>query len=249
MAQGKRTALITGSGKNIGRAIALHLAKSGHNIVINGSRDQAACEEVAGKVRALGAEAMVAICNIGDRAKVQAMAKAAIDTFGSVDVLVNNAAVRPDGKYLETTEEEWQRIVDINFYSVFHLTRACLPGMIAKGWGRIVNFTGMMAQQGYPGKSAAVSVSKHAAWGLTKSLSREFGPQGITANIISPGTIPGPEADPSSPRFETLRKANPTGRLGTADDIAAMVDLLVSDSGGFINGQMLQVNGGVVNQF
>lgn len=249
MAQGKRTALITGSGKNIGRAIALHLAEAGHNIVINGSRDTAACEEVAGQVRKLGAEAMVVMCNIGDRDKVQAMAKSAIDKFGSVDILVNNAAVRPDGKYLETTEEEWQRIVDINFYSVYHLTRACLPGMIAKGWGRIVNFTGMMAQQGYPGKSAAVSVSKHAAWGLTKSLSREFGPKGITANIISPGTIPGPEADTSSPRFETLRKANPTGRLGTADDIAAMVDLLVSDSGGFINGQMLQVNGGVVNQF
>jgi 3-oxoacyl-[acyl-carrier protein] reductase len=249
MAQGKRTALITGSGKNIGRAIALHLAKSGHNVVINGSRDTAACEDVAGQVRKLGAEAMVVMCNIGDRAKVQAMAKSAIEKFGAVDILVNNAAVRPDGKFLETTEEEWQRIVDINFYSVFHLSRACLPGMIAKGWGRIVNFTGMMAQQGYPGKSAAVSVSKHAAWGLTKSLSREFGPKGITANIISPGTIPGPEVDTSAARFETLRKANPTGRLGTADDIAAMVDLLVSDAGGFINGQMLQVNGGVVNQF
>lgn len=249
MAQGKRTALITGSGKNIGRAIALHLAKSGHNIVVNGSRDQAACEEVADKARALGVEAMVAMCNIGDRRKVQAMAKAAVDKFGAVDVLVNNAAVRPDGSYLETSEEEWQRIMDINFYSVFHLTRACLPGMIAKGWGRIVNFTGMMAQQGYPGKSAAVAVSKHAAWGLTKSLSREFGPKGITANIISPGTIPGPEAALSSPRLEALRKANPAGRLGTADDIAAMVDLLTSDAGGFINGQMLQINGGVVNQF
>jgi 3-oxoacyl-[acyl-carrier protein] reductase len=249
MAQAKRTALITGSGKNIGRAIALHLAEAGHNIVINGSSDRAACEEVAGKVRELGAQATIQMCNIGDRAAVQAMAKAAIDKFGSVDILINNAAVRPDGKYLETDETEWQRIMDINFYSVFHLTRACLPGMIAKGWGRIVNFTGMMAQQGYPGKSAAVSVSKHAAWGLTKSLSREFGPKGITANIISPGTIPGPEADTSSARFEALRKANPSGRLGTADDIAAMVALLVSDQGGFVNGQMLQVNGGVVNQF
>ena len=249
MAQGKRTALITGSNKNIGRAIALHLAKSGHNVVINGSRDKAACEEVAGKARALGAEAMIAICDIGDRKAVQAMAKSAIDKFGGVDILVNNAAIRPDGAYLTTSEEEWNRIIDTNFYSVFYLTRAVLPGMIAKGWGRIVNFTGMMAQQGYPGKSAAVSVSKHAAWGLTKSLSREFGPKGITANIISPGTFPGPDADASSPRFEALRKANPTGRLGVPDDIAAMVDLLVSDQGGFINGQMLQVNGGVINQF
>jgi 3-oxoacyl-[acyl-carrier protein] reductase len=249
MAQDKRTALITGSNKNIGRAIALHLAEAGHNIVVNGSRDRAACEEVAAKVRALGADAMIAICDIGDRKAVQSMAKTAIEKFGRVDILVNNAAVRPDGAYLDISEDEWQRVMDTNFYSVYQLTRACLPGMIAKGWGRIVNFTGMMAQQGYPGKSAAVSVSKHAVWGLTKSLSREFGPKGITANIISPGTFPGSDADPASPRFEALRKANPAGRLGVPDDIAAMVDLLVSDRGGFINGQMLQVNGGVVNQF
>ncbi len=249
MAKGKRTALITGSNKNIGRAIALHLAETGHNIVVNGSRDKAACEEVAGKVRALGAEALIALGDIGDRKAVDAMARAALETFGGVDILVNNAAVRPDGAYLDTTEEAWQRIMDINFYSAFHLTRAFLPGMIDKGWGRIINFTGMMAQQGYPGKSAAVSVSKHALWGLTKSLSREFGPKGVTTNIISPGTFPASDADPNAPRFETLRKANPTGRLGVPDDIAAMVDLLVSERGGFINGQMLQINGGVVNQF
>lgn len=249
MAQAKRTALITGSGRNIGKAIALHLAEAGYNIVLNGSQDRTACEEVAGQCKKLGAETLIEMCNIGDRAKVQAMASSAIARFGAVDTLVNNAAVRPDGAYLTTTEEEWQRIMDINFYSAFHLTRACLPGMIDKGWGRIVNFTGMMAQQGYPGKSAAVSCAKHALWGLTKSLSREFGPKGITANIISPGTIPDPSVDVSTPRFQNLLKANPSGRLGTGDDIAAMVDLLVSDQGGFINGQMLQINGGVVNQF
>jgi 3-oxoacyl-[acyl-carrier protein] reductase len=248
MTRDERTALITGSGKNIGRAIALHLAKSGFNIVLNGSRDQAACEEVASKIRDLGAEAMIEMCDIGDREKAQAMAKSAIDRFGSVDVLVNNAAMRPSGNFLEITEEEWQQVMDTNFYSTFHLARACLPAMIANGWGRIINFTGMNAQQGSAGK-AAVSVSKHAAWGLTKSLSKEFGPMGITTNIISPGTIPDENADASAARFQALLKANPVGRLGTADDIASMVDLLVSDQGGFINGQMLQVNGGVVNQF
>ena len=248
MTRSERTALITGSGKNIGRAIALHLAEAGFNIVLNGSRNQAACEEVAGKIGDLGSEAMIEMCDIGDREQVQAMAKSAIDRFGSVDVLVNNAAMRPDGDFLEITEEAWQQVMDTNFYSTFHLARACLPAMIANGWGRIINFTGMNAQQGYAGK-AAVSVSKHAAWGLTKSLSKEFGPRGITTNIISPGTIPGEDADASAARFQALLKANPVGRLGTADDIASMVDLLVSDQGGFINGQMLQVNGGVVNQF
>ncbi len=248
MAQDKRTALITGSGRNIGRAIALHLAKAGYNIVLNGSRDRAACEEVAAKVGELGAESIIEMCDIGNRDKVLAMAKSAIDTFGSVDVLVNNAAIRTDGDFLTISEEEWGKIIDINFNSAFHLARACIPGMLAKGWGRVINFTGMNAQQGYAGKSA-VSVSKHALWGMTKSLSKEFGRQGVTTNIISPGTIPDVSADTSTPRMQALLKANPVGRLGTADDIAAMVDLLVSEQGGFINGQMLQVNGGVVNQF
>lgn len=248
MAQERRTALITGSGRNIGRAIALHLAEAGYNIVLNGSSDRAACEEVAGKVQDLGGEALIEMCNIGDREAVLGMAKSAISKFGAVDVLVNNAAVRPDGDFLTIDEAEWQRVMDINFYSVFHLARACVPGMIEKGWGRVINFTGMNAQQGYAGK-AAVSVSKHALWGLTKSLSKEFGRQGVTTNIISPGTIPGVESDVSAPRFQNLLKANPVGRLGTPDDIAAMVDLLVSDQGGFINGQMLQINGGVINQF
>ena len=247
MANERRTALITGSGRNMGRGIAQHLAKSGYNIVLNGSRNRDACEEVAEKIRALGSEAMIEMCDIGDRDKVQAMAKSAIDTFGSVDVLINNAAIRPDGDFLDITEEEWNRVYDTNFSSAFHLARACIPGMIAKNWGRIVHFTGMNAQQGHAGK-AAVSVSKHALWGLTKTLSKEFGRQGITANIISPGTFPDVDADTSAPRFQALLKANPSGRLGRADDIAAVVDLLVSERGGFINGQMLQVNGGVINQ-
>ncbi len=248
MAQDKRTALITGSGRNIGKAIALHLAASGYNIVLNGSRNRDACEAVAGEIAKLGAESMIEMCDIGDSDKVKAMAKSAIDRFGSVDVLVNNAAIRPDGDFLKSSEADWNHVMDTNFYSAYHLIRACAPGMLAKGWGRIIHFTGMNAQQGYAGK-AAVSVSKHALWGLTKSLSKEFGPQGVTTNIISPGTFPDISEDVSAPRFQALLKANPVARLGTPDDIAAMVDLLVSDQGGFINGQMLQINGGVINQF
>ncbi len=248
MMQQNRTALVTGSGRNIGKAIALHLAAAGYNIVLNGSRNREACDEVAASIRELGSDVRIEMCDIGDADKVQAMARSAIDAFGAVDVLVNNAAIRPNGDFLEISEAEWNRVLDTNFYSVFHLGRACIPGMVAKGWGRIINFTGMNAQQGYAGK-AAVSVSKHALWGLTKSLSKEFGRRGVTCNIISPGTIPDKSADLSTPSYRALLEANPVGRLGTADDIAAVVDLLVSDEGGFINGQMLQVNGGVVNQF
>ena len=244
-----RTALITGSGQNIGRAIALHLAAKGLNIVVNGSSNKAACEAVAAEVREAGAAALVVMADIGDREAVQSLAQRAIDHFGGVDVLVNNAAIRPDGDFLSMPESEWERVMNVNFYSAFRLCRACIPGMVERGYGRIINFTGMNAQQGYVGK-AHVTVSKQAAWGMTKSLAKEFGRSGITTNIISPGTIVGESADAHSMhgRLEDLLANNPAGRLGTPDDIAAMVDLLISEEGHFINGQMLQVNGGVITQ-
>ena len=243
-----KTALVTGSGRNIGRGIALHLGAAGCNVVLNGSKDRAACEAVAAEIEAAGAETAIEMCDIGERDAVLAMAQNALDRFGTVDILINNAAIRPGGDFLEASEEDWNRVMDVNFTAAFHLCRAFLPGMIGKGWGRIVNFTGMNAQMGGHSRPA-VTVSKHAMWGLTKTLSRDYGPKGVTTNIISPGTFPDISVDTSTPDFETLRRANPSGRLGTPDDIAAMVDLLMSDAGGFINGQMLQINGGVVNQF
>ncbi|MEX2643390.1 MAG: SDR family oxidoreductase [Acetobacterales bacterium] len=246
MARAARTALVTGSGRKIGRAIALTLAEAGFNIVVNGSTKRDACEKVADEVRAMGPDAMVGMADIGNREQVQAMATAALDEFGVVDVLVNNAAVRPNGGILDLSEEEWERVFNIDFKSSFWLSRAFLPGMVERGWGRIVNFTGMNAQQGYPGKPH-VTVAKHASWGFTKSLAKEFGPKGITANIISPGTIVDDGVDFSDDaRLTGLLEKNPAGRLGRPGDIAGMVGYLVSEQAGFVNGQLLQVNGGVV---
>ena len=128
-----RTALITGSGQNIGRAIALHLAAKGLNIVVNGSSNKAACEAVAAEVREAGAAALVVMADIGDREAVQSLAQRAIDHFGGVDVLVNNAAIRPDGDFLSMPESEWERVMNVNFYSAFRLCRACIPGMVERG--------------------------------------------------------------------------------------------------------------------
>jgi 3-oxoacyl-[acyl-carrier protein] reductase len=243
----RRSVLITGSGRNIGRGIALHLAAQGYQVVVNGSSDRAACDAVACEVSDAGGQAVVAMGDIGVRDQAMAIAQAGIDAFGSIDVLINNAALRPDCSLLTVDESDWERIMNVNYKSVFWLARACLPGMIDKGWGRIINFTGMNAQQGYAGKSH-VTVSKHAVWGLTKALSKEFGPKGIATNIISPGTIVGEFEDPGHIRdLETLKRSNPSGRLGTPLDIAGMIGLLVSDEGGFINGQLLQINGGVVS--
>lgn len=244
MAKTRRTALITGSGRNIGRACALVLARDGMNIVLNGSANQAACDLVADEVRALGVDVAVAMGDVGDQTALAGIHAAAVKAFGTVDVLINNAAVRPNSPFLETDEDEWQRILDIDFHSARRLAKACLPGMIAKGWGRIVNFAGMNAIHGYNGR-APVSVSKHASWGLTKSLAKEFAKQGVTTNIISPGPIRPDEADPEMrAHIEGMVGKVPIGRLGESDEVAAMVSLLASDNGAFINGQLLQVNGG-----
>lgn len=246
-----RTALITGSGQNIGRAIAIDLASQGYNVILNGSSNRSACETVAADIQSrsaqtAGTQVIIAMGDVGVRLEALAIAEQGIDQFGSIDVLVNNAAIRPSFDLLNDDEADFHRIMDVNFHAALWLSRACLPGMIDKGWGRIINFTGMNAQQGSSGKSA-VSISKHAAWGLTKSIAKEYGRAGVTANIISPGTIVG-EAENAAfvNRYEKLKMQNPAGRLGDPTDIARMVSYLASDDAGFVNGQLMQVNGGVV---
>lgn len=239
-----RTALITGAGRNIGRAIALTLAEAGVNVVINGSSDQAACERVAEEARARSVGALVAMGDVGDRATCRRLAGAAIARFGRVDVLVNNAALRPVNRFLDLTEEDYRRVMAVDLDAALWLAQACLPGMLEGGWGRIVNFAGMNAIHGYAGR-APVSVAKHGVWGLTKSLAKEFGPKGVTVNAISPGPIAADDEDvaPDAHRQEMVARV-PVGRLGQPSEVAAMVRLLASEEGAFINGQMLAVNGG-----
>ena len=244
-----KTALITGSGQNIGRGIAHHLAAAGFNVILNGSSDQGAVESVAREIRARGGDAIVAMGDVGDKAAAEQIVTSGLNQFGAIDVLVNNAAIRPHAPFLEINDAEWQRVMDVDLNAAVWLSRMVLPQMISKGWGRIISFSGMNAQRGFPGASS-VAVAKHAVWGLTKSLAAEFGPCGITANIISPGTFPGDDpVSAQDPKFVKLLNENPTRRLGTSDDIGAMVSYLCSKNGGFVNGQMLQINGGVVTQY
>ncbi len=240
----RRTALITGSGQNIGRAVALALAADGLNIVVNGLKKRVPCEETAEAARAYGVEAIVAMGDVGTAEGCDEVAGTGISRFGSIDVLVHNAAIRPQSPFLEIDEAEWRRVLDVNLNGAFWLARACLPGMVKAGWGRIVNFAGMNAIQGYDGR-AHVSVSKHGGWGLTKALAKEFGPKGITVNCISPGPIRSDHDDPAmTAHIKGQVSRIPTGRLGEPDEVAAVVSLLASAKGAFINGQMIQVNGG-----
>lgn len=244
MTSTRRTALITGAGRNIGRAVALGLAEDGFNVVVNGSSDRAAAEAVAAEARARGVGAMVVMGDVGTRAACGRIAAEAIAGFGAVDVLVNNAALRPLKPFLENTEEDWRRVLGVDMEAAIWLAQACIPGMLAKGWGRIVNFTGMNAIHGYAGR-APVSVAKHGLWGLTKSLGKEFGPRGITTNAVSPGPI---AADDEAAEESAYRKAMvgrvPVGRMGKPAEVAAVVRMLASEAGAFVNGQMIQVNGG-----
>ena len=240
----RRTALITGAGRNIGRAVAIGLARDGLDVVINGSTDRAAAEAVAAEARAFGAQALVAMGDVGLREDCARVASEVLAVFGRVDVLVNNAALRPAKPFLEIGPEEWRRVMAVDLEAAVWLSQAFLPGMVGGGWGRVVNFTGMNAIHGYAGR-APVSVAKHGLWGLTKALAKEFGPKGVTVNAISPGPI---AADDDQPGVQTHRQGYvakvPLGRMGTPAEVATVVRMLVSEGGAYVNGQMIGVNGG-----
>ena len=239
-----RTALITGAGQNIGRACAVALAADGFNVVVNGLSNREAADETARQVEAEGTKAIVAMGDCGAAEDCRAMVQAGIDAFGRIDVLVHNAAIRPDAPFLEMEQADWDSVMNVNLNASFWLAQACLPGMVEAGWGRVILFAGMNAIHGYNGR-AHVSVSKHGNWGLAKSLGKEFGPKGITANLVSPGPI-------RSDAWDEAQRAHvggmvsrvPVGRLGEPVEVAAAVSLLASDNGAFINGQIIQVNGG-----
>lgn len=240
----RKAALITGAGRNIGRAVTLGLAQDGFDVAVNGSSDRAAAEAVAAEARAFGVQALVVMGDVGRREECLRIAAGALAAFGTVDVLVNNAALRPEKPFLEMAPEDWSRVMSVDVEAAVWLAQALLPGMIAQGWGRIVNFTGMNAMQGYTGR-APVSAAKHAAWGLTKALAKEFAAKGVTVNAVSPGPI---AADDDEPGKATDRHGYvvkiPAGRMGTPAEVATVVRMLVSEGGAYVNGQMLQVNGG-----
>ena len=241
----RRTALITGGGRNIGRACVLGLAEDGFNVAINGSSDRAACDNVAKEAAKFGVETLVVMGDVGKAEDCKRIADEVIGKFGTVDALLNNAALRPNKPFLEMSEAEWRRVISVDLDAAVWLARACLPGMVQKGWGRIVNFAGMNAIHGHAGRTP-VSVAKHGVWGLTKALAMEFGPRNVTVNTISPGPIaPDTEEKNASAqaRAQSISRV-PLGRMGTPVEGAAAARLLVSEAGGYINGQMIQVNGG-----
>lgn len=242
-----RTALITGSGQNIGRAIALFFASSGANVVINGHQNREAIEKVAQEARDLGSQAIAVMADIGDPDAVQRMVDVSIEKLGAVDIVVANAAIRPKQDFLEISIEDWHRVINTNLNSAFYLARATLPGMKARQWGRIIHISGYDGFIGAPYRAHNVTC-KGGIHAFSKALAMEFGPYGITVNTVSPGTIDTsriPEDYPNlEAKYQLLRNMIPLRRLGTCEDIAEACLYLASDASSFVTGQVLHVNGG-----
>ena len=242
-----KVVLITGAGRNIGRATAEAFAAEGSRLVLATRRSSGLLEQTAEACRAAGAEVVTALCDVGDENQVKAMVETAERAFGSVDVLVNNAANRIQGPFLEQSNEDWRATSAVNLDGPIFASRAVLPGMVERGWGRIVNYSGVSAYRGGGALKAAV---KLGIVGFTRGLAREFGKHGITVNAIAPSAIEG-ERDPGTERdvdISGIDPRMPIPRFGQPEEVAAFVVYLSSKHAGYVTGQTYHINGGDVLQ-
>ena len=239
-----RVALVTGSGRNIGRAIILKLAAEGANVVVNARSNQEEAESVAAEAAALGVESLAVVADVADEPQVGGMFAAAIERFGKVDILVSNAAIRPHKPFLELTLEDYERVRGVVLDGAFYCARAAIRSMKRNGSGRIVFLTGDGAWNGSAQRSH-VSAAKMGVVGLARGLASEFAPDNIRVNLVSPGRIDTTRDLAWYPQQNMADTSEiPLGRLGAVDDIAAACVFLVTDDCGFITGQTIHVNGG-----
>jgi len=239
-----KTALVTGSGRNIGRAIILKLAEDGANVVVNARTNKEEAEAVAAEARALGVVALPFVADVSERQQVTSMFAAAAEQFGGVDILVSNAAIRPRKPFTELTYADWEWVRGVVLDGAFHVAHAAVPNMVKNGYGRIVFFTGDGAFTGTATRSH-VSAAKMGVIGLARGLASEFAPKNIRVNVISPGRIDTSRDMAWYPQGGVTDTSDiPVGRLGSVDDIAAATMFLINDDCGFMSGQTLHVNGG-----
>lgn len=237
-----KVALVTGAGKNIGRMIALTLARDGAAVVVNGRADKIAVDAVVREIEAAGGKAMAAMGDVSDPAVAPRLAASAAQKFGGVDILVSNAGLRRQTSFLDMSFEEWREILSVALDGAFLLARAVVPQMVARGGGAFVAMSGVSTHVGTPNR-CHVSASKAGLEGLVRGLAVELAPHKITCNALSPGAIDTARAASAGPRPVGDRPI-PLKRFGTVEEIAAMVRLLVGPEGTFITGQTIHVNGG-----
>ncbi len=241
-----RTAIVTGSGQNIGKAIALHFARAGANVVVNGHRNQAAIDNVAKEIEGFGVKALACLADVGNAEAVAAMVKKAQDKFGQVDIAVSNVSVRLRQPFHDITLEDWDATLKSNLSSAFYLARTVLPGMQKAKWGRIIHISGEDGFQGHVPFRAHSMVCKAGVHAFSKAICVEFAAEGITANTVSPGSIDTTRDWSQYPKnwLEMRLSQIPMKKIGRVDDIAMACVFLAGDSGSFISGQVIHVNGG-----
>jgi 2-hydroxycyclohexanecarboxyl-CoA dehydrogenase len=244
-----KVALVTGAAAGIGKACAKRLAQDGVAVGVL-DLNLEGCQAVVAEIEAAGGKAVALQASIADRAQVKAAVAKLREALGPVTILVNNAGISVTTPFMEITDEEWDRVLEINLKGTFIVTQVCLPDMEAARWGRIVNISSSSAQTGAVGM-AHYSSSKGAMISLTRTLARELGHLGITVNNIPPGTVMHTVmSEAQRARFpgaiEKLTETIPVGRTGEPEDIANACAWLASDASGYVTGQTIGVNGGRV---
>lgn len=241
-----RTALVTGSGRGMGKATAKNLARNGADVIVN-DVDADVAEETAVEIRELDANAVGIGADVSDRASVEAMVEAATEELGTVDVLVNNAGVGDAGPFLdEQYDDTFELNIDVHLYGSLNCTRAVLDGMVDRGYGKVINFTSIHTKNGV-GMSPAYDVGKYSLLGLTKSLALELGREGIRVNAVAPGWANTRMIEGFSDAVtEQILDNNPLGRFAEPQDVAEAVTYLAAPASDYINGHELRVDGGQV---
>ncbi len=239
-----KVAIITGSSRGIGRAIALHLASQGA-IIVASARNIAALDSLVSDIEGLGGKALAVPGDVGLSKDVEALFAAAKETFGRVDILINNAGITRDGLLMRMKDDDWDAVLDTNLKGAFYCCRAAAKIMSKQRSGRIINISSVVGEMGNAGQ-ANYAASKAGLIGLTKSIARELARRNVTANAIAPGFIVTDMTDTLSDQVkEGLQGQIPLGRLGETHDIAHAVAFLASEQAGYITGQVLGVNGGM----
>lgn len=240
-----KVALVTGGSRGIGRAISLALAEAGCDVAVNYNANHDRAEETCEMIRARGVRAQKFQANVANDEENHRMVDQIFETFGNVQVLVNNAGITRDKTFMKMTSELWKDVLDTNLTGQAMVTHALLPGMIESGWGRVIFITSIVGQMGNFGQSN-YAVAKGGLIALTRTLAQEVARKGVTVNAVAPGFI---ETDMTASvpdaALDEVRKRTPLGRLGKPEEIACAVRFLASPAAAFITGEVLNVNGGL----